>query len=149
MKCRYSSSTIHAWLFLTTMMLLLSGESFARFNHRDASRIDDDSALNTESYNDEFSYRYPAAWIDQWNESSMGYRASAGSLSATRFIFTQNIKLDPNPLADFSLAFFSDRKEDYSEIVDQNELRFGMKVINELRLFVLADTASDKEYSDL
>lgn len=122
---------------------------YARFHEEDADEIDPDFHLNTETWNDKNSYRWSSFWRQQWEKSHSGYRVSAGSLNATRFNFDDELKLDPISLKPVSLAYNQQRREDYTEAQIEREVRVGIKVLEPLRILILGDTTSLKEYGDV
>lgn len=128
---------------------LNSISAFARFHEHDAQQIDSDANQNTETWNDKNSYRWPLSWRRQWDRSQSGMRVSAGSLNMTRFNYLQDIRIDPMPRAEVSIAFEQHRDEDYVEAQESQEVRLGFRVIDAARILVLGDTSSLKEYGDL
>lgn len=123
--------------------------AFARFNEHDAEQIDADDNQNTETWNDKNSYRWPLSWRRNWDQSQSGFRISAGSLNMTRFNYLEDIRIDPIPRDEVSIAFEQHRDEDYVEAQESQEVRLGVKVMVPLRILVLGDTTSLKEYGDL
>ena len=134
---------------MALVMLSWTSQAFARFNHEDADQIDSDYNLNTETYNDVMSYRWPVDWRQQWDESRSGGRVTAGSLTMTRFYYLEEIRLDPAPLGPFSIAFEQGRQEDYAESMESREVRLGIKLNDWMRFLVLGDGGALKEYGDV
>ncbi len=123
--------------------------AFARFNHHDADRIDPEERSNTETYNDLNSYRYPAAWDDLWERSQFGYRNSAGSLNVSRFRYDEDIKVAPQPRGKYTASFVQNRHEDLVEQVIDRELRLGYGFLPNMRLSILGDGDTFKEFGDM
>lgn len=149
---RSSSVSMSKSIVLFSLFMLLGLRSiaaFARFHERDAQQIDADDNQNTETWNDKNSYRWPLSWQRRWDHSQSGFRISAGSLNMTRFSYLEDIRIDPIPREDVSIAFEQHRDEDYVEAQESQEVRLGLKLIDPVRLLVLGDTSSLKEYGDL
>jgi hypothetical protein len=124
-------------------------EAQTRFQESDALEVDQDSNVGLEYTNDLVSYRWPESWNTEWDSALMGYQVTTGSLNLTRFLFEERIKLDPIPRAKVSFAFFQSRFEDYSEKNLAREARLGIEALPWLRVVVLGDGGSDKEYGDV
>ena len=137
----------HKLGILLTAILALPAE--ARFDHGDAAQIDAEEANNTETWNDKNSYRYPVTWEHEWQASEMAYRVNAGSLNVSRFNFADDIKFAPNPLERLTAAFTQSRREDLVEKTIDRELRIGWAFIPGMRLSLLGDADTLKEYGDL
>jgi hypothetical protein len=135
---------------LILLIVTLPGQvSLARFNHYDADLIDQEERSNTETYNDKNSYRYPRSWIDQWHEAQFGYRSSAGSLNVSRFLYDEDIKINPSPLAKFTASFVQSRREDLTQQTQNREIRLGWAFMPGARLSILGDGDTFKEFGDM
>jgi hypothetical protein len=130
-------------------LMLFSTQGFPRFNHLDADRVDAEERNNTETYNDKNSYRYPRSWDDQWQNTQFGYRSSAGSLNASRFLYDEEIRIAPNPVAKFTAAFFQSRREDLVEQTTEREIRLSWAFIPDGRISILGDGDTLKEFGDM
>jgi hypothetical protein len=137
------------FLSCLTVLVLLSTPALARFINEDAERIDPEQRLNTESYNDKASYRYPVSWIRRWGEKSSGYRVNAGSLNANRFDYADDIKLVAAKRQPISLAFYQTRREDVTKTSLQRELRVTWALPQDFWLALLGDGGTYKEYGDI
>lgn len=139
---------------INKMLILLAflwpaRSAFARFNHHDADRIDPEERSNTETYNDLNSYRYPAVWDDLWERSQFGYRNSAGSLNVSRFRYDEDIKAAPQPRGKYTASFVQNRREDLVEQFMERELRLGWALLPHMRLSILGDGDTFKEFGDM
>lgn len=131
--------------------LLLSGQpAEARFLNSDADQIDRESQLFHENYNDKASYRPPVAWERLWTTATMGWWASAGSLSIDRFEYNEDIKfLASDDSLPFVIKYQQKRREDMIEERLEREIRFEWRVLPQLSLAWLADGGHRKEYGDM
>ena len=131
------------------IIFLISSPSLARFIHDDAANVDSEERSNTETWNDKNSYRYPLSWNQAWNSSELGYRVNAGSLNVSRFAFEDDVKIAPNPLSPLTASFLQSRREDLVEQSLEREIRLGWAFIPRMRLSLLGDSDTFKEYGDL
>lgn len=136
-------------ILLIFWLTLISSTAQARFDHRDADRIDTEERSNTETYNDMSSYRYPRSWDDQWSSAQFGYRNSAGSLNVSRFRYDEDIKIKPNPLDSFTASFLQRRQEDLIEQTIEREVRLGWAFLPGVRVSILGDGDTFKEFGDI
>ena len=120
-----------------------------RFQESEALEIDQESNVGLEYTNDLVSYRWPESWNADWESALMGYQVTTGSLNLTRFLFEERIKFDPIPRDQVSFAFLQSRFEDYSDKKLAREARLGIEALTWLRIVVLGDGGSDKEYGDV
>jgi hypothetical protein len=130
-------------------IFFFSSPSLARFNHEDAAKIDTEERSNTETWNDKNSYRYPQPWNQAWRSSELGYRLNAGSLNVSRFAFEDDVKIAPNPLSTMTASFLQLRREDLVEESLEREIRVGWAFIPNMRISLLGDSDTFKEYGDL
>ncbi len=136
-------------LLYLLVFLCFSGLVEARFDPYDSDQIDSEQHHNTETWNDKNSYRYPISWERSWTDSAMGYRVNAGSLNVSRFNFEDDIKIRPRPLEPLTASFVQSRREDLVEQSLERELRLGWSMIPGMRLSVLGDVDTRKEFGDL
>ncbi len=132
-----------------SVIMFLATHAQARFDPSDAAKIDPEETNNTETWNDKNSYRYPVAWDRDWYKTEMGYRINAGSLNVSRFNFEDDIKITPRPLAPFTAAFTQSRREDLAEQSVEREVRLGWAFAEGMRLSILGDADTLKEFGDL
>jgi hypothetical protein len=136
--------------FVVVITLMMLGDHvFARFHESDELEIDPDQNFNTETWNDKNSYMWPLSLQNMWNDTWAGYRGSAGSLSMTRFNYDEDIKLQTNPLSPWSIRFLQERREDYVEQQSQRALILGRKLFSNVRLLLMSDGSTWKEYGDI
>ena len=129
-------------IFKTLILLTLvvkQGAALARFNRADADQVDAEERNNTETWNDKNSYRYPRRWVEAWRQVQVGYRASAGSLNASRFCYDEDIKIEPDHLAKFTAGFEQSRREDLVEQNIEREIRLGWSFLQGMRVSLLGD----------
>jgi hypothetical protein len=81
--------------------------------------------------------------------SQFGYRNSAGSLNVSRFRYDEDIKLAPQPRATFTASFVQARREDLVEQLIDRELRLGWAFLPNMRLSILGDGDTFKEFGDM
>lgn len=67
----------------------------------------------------------------------------------TRFNYLEDIRIDPIPLSDGSIAFEQSRDEDYAESQESREIRVGIRATPWLRVLALGDGSVLKEYGDM
>ena len=142
---RGARSPVVAMFFLAG---LVPANAFARFYERDAYEVDRESLLGTETFNDEWSYRYPMSWEKPWEVGQIGYRINAGSYNIRRFMFLEDIKLSTDPTRLWSFGFSQNRREDMLETRQQSELRVNY-FPGFVRFGLLADGGTFKEHGDL
>jgi len=122
--------------------------ALARFVETDADKIDQEERYNTETYNDKFSYRYPADWQRVYEKSDAAVRLNAGSLNADRFDYYDDVKLHAaNDTAGFQ--FNQSRQEDVLEQVTLREVRASGFFDSGIYVSMVADGGSFKEYGDV
>lgn len=122
----------------------------ARFLDTDADRIDRESLLFHENYNDKASYRPPVAWERRWAASTMGWWASAGSLSIDRFDYQEDLKFSASDASlPWSIAYQQVRREDMIEERLEREIRFAWQLSPLLSFAWLGDGGHRKEYGDM
>lgn len=131
------------------VIILFADPVLARFDPVEAERVDPEENNNTETWNDKNSYRYPVIWERPWGDSEMGYRVNAGSLNVSKFNFEDDVKIAPKPLEQFTAAFVQSRREDLAERSIEREVRVGWGFIEGMRLSVLGDVNTLKEFGDL
>ena len=135
---------------LISLIFITTGTSaMGRFDHRDADRVDSEERNNTETYNDRNSYRYPRSWNDQWGDAQFGYLSSAGSLNVSRFLYAEELKIAPDPMAQFTASFSQSRREDLIEQTLDREIRLGWSFMPGARFSILGDGDSFKEFGDM
>jgi hypothetical protein len=122
---------------------------WGRFDPADSERIDPEENNNTETWNDKNSYRYPLAWERDWSTAEMGYRINAGSLNVSRFNFEDDVKFTPRPLERFTASFIQTRHEDLLDRTIEREVRLGCGFANNMRVSLLGDVNTLKEFGDL
>jgi hypothetical protein len=139
-------STSHSMALL--FPLIFGGSAEGRFFETDESLIDQEERYNTETYNDKYSYRFPVGWYRLFDESDAAVRIHAGSLNASRFDYSEEIKFFvANEAAGFS--FFQARNEDVLEQVTAREVRMNGFFPGPVYISMLADGGSFKEYGDM
>jgi hypothetical protein len=136
-------------LVLVGLIVSFAQRVQARFDPSDSERIDSEQFNNSESWNDKNSYRYPVSWDRQWRLSEFGYRVNAGSLNASRFNYEDEVKIAPRPLETFTASFSQLRREDLVENVLEREIRVGWGFLQGMRLSLLGDVNTLKEFGDL
>lgn len=138
------------WLLvpLLSILMLMTVPAEARFLHEDASEIDREERLSSETYNDEISYRYPRRWQETWAQSTLGYRVSAGSYNVSRFMFLEDIKVTTDFERPVSFGFRQTRDEDMIEQRVESELRVSVNHAP-MRFAILGDGGTFKQYGDL
>ena len=139
-------------LRLITLCILwgwLSLNCFARFNHLDADRIDQEELLGVEYYNDIISYEHPIHWERKWRHSDVGYRVSAGSFNDKRFYYKEDIKLASPSDKKVVVSFNQERREDLLEESIYREAKLQFKQLLPLRLSVFGDGDSYKKWGDV
>ncbi len=130
------------------ILLLQSDFAVARFLESDADKIDQEERYNSETYNDKFSYRFPASWDQVYEKSDAAVRMNAGSLNANRFDYYEDIKLHAaNETAGFQ--YNQHRREDVLEQATLREVRASVFLLSDLYISMVADGGTYKEYGDV
>ena len=112
----------------------------ARFDERDADRIDQEDILGIEHYNDIISYEHPVHWDRKWDAADIGYRVSAGSFNDKMFYYKEDIKLS-SPVKDpVVLSFKQTRREDLLEEVNERQAKIGFKQLAPLTFSILGNS---------
>ncbi len=133
---------------LALALLCVPQEVAARFMHEDASEIDREERLSSETYNDEVSYRFPLRWGELWDLSTIGYRVNAGSYNITRFMFLEDVKVTTDAARPVSFGFKQKRDEDMVEQRLASEIRLSFN--RELwRVALVGDGSTFKQYGDV
>jgi hypothetical protein len=143
------SSKINFIFCLGVLFFILIPElASARFLESDVDRVDQEERLNTETYNDKMSYRYPAEWNQVYEKSDAAVRLNAGSLNANRFDYYEDLKIyAANDTAGFQ--FYQHRHEDVLEQTTIREIRASGFFENGLYVSMVADGGTFKEYGDV
>ena len=121
--------------------------SFARFYHRDADAIDQESELNEETFNHIAAYQYSYPWNLRWLVRQNGFRITAGSLDVNRFYYREEVKFYGGSWLRLKL----DRQvqQDYTTHLEQNELQVEVYPLQWLYFAVLGQSDSFKKFGDL
>lgn len=148
---RISGSTaIHLMRFsLLLSLIVFSVVCEARFQLEDAELVDQEERLSTENYNDIISYRYPIHFIKIWDEHDIGYLLNAGSLNASRFQYEEKIKFHVNLDGNAGVSLTREREEDFLEERRNDAVKIFANPLPYLRLSVLGDGGSKKQFGDL
>ena len=97
---------------LVLWLLLISSTLHARFHPNDSDVIDPEQEIGSEYYNDIFSYRLLPYWMDRYDKAQFGFLTSAGSLSVTRFLYEEYIKIKSSKTPQkFDFHFYQERYE--------------------------------------
>lgn len=141
------NSVLHAACLLGAVLAFASNAD-ARFLHDDATEIDREEFLSSETYNDEISYRFPRRWQEFWDLSTIGYRVNAGSYNVTRFMFLEDIKVTTDKSRPVSFGFTQMRDEDMIEQRLESEVRVSFNYMPG-RFAILGDGSTFKQYGDI
>jgi hypothetical protein len=131
------------------MTFLFSQNANARFVLDDAEFVDREERINTETYNDKISYRYPTSWRERWMKSDNGFQINAGSLNVSEFDYSQDIKFHSGWDNSASLSFIQYRREDFIEGQDVQEVHLTKYLPADLYISMLADGGTHKQFGDL
>jgi hypothetical protein len=131
------------------LFVFLPSLAFARFQHKDAQKIDDETKSNFETYSDILSYDFSSYYNDLFEAHDFAFRALAGSLDSMRFYYKEQFKVQieekDQPI---SLRIRRDLVEDRVEFTESNEFQVGFHANNH-GLGVLADGSSVKAHGDM
>jgi|GEM_PF-3951159 len=124
--------------------------AFARFNHQDASQVDQEERLDAASYHDANTYRWYPHFNALWETKDVGYRISDGSFDADRSRIHEQIKLSTSTA---EAIWFSYKRDYFHDLVDEirdEELRLAWQPAWGVYVAALADgNSSYKQWGDL
>lgn len=139
----------NVFTILLTVVLGRSSIALARFSPDDATEIDQENRLNSESYNDAKSYEFPFSWQRDWRRSNLGYRVSAGSLNISKFLYREDIKLLEVVPDVGMMSFHQERYEDFLQQSRQSEVRLAVYLGSSMYLGLTAEGEYFKKWSDI
>jgi hypothetical protein len=123
--------------------------ALARFGPDDATELDQENRLNSESYNDAKSYEFPFSWQRDWRQSRLGYRVSAGSLNVSKFLYREDFKLIEVVPDVGMMSLVQGRYEDFLQQSRRGELRLAGYVGHNCYLGPVAEGGYFKKWGDL
>jgi hypothetical protein len=117
---------IREFVFLSitgALLTLAPSSALARFDHTDEDLIDSEERLSREAILDFVNYRPRPSWREVWDTGTNGFRLSAGSLSMTRFLYDEDIRLSSPLEGPLTLALTQRRVQSTVESRREQDLR--------------------------
>lgn len=133
---------------LGLILLIAPSVCLGRFFIEDVNVIDDEHRLNTETYNDKLSYRFPYHWVKSWRQSRTGFRINTGSLNKTRLNYSEEVMVQTPEDSPLYLGYYRGVFEDFINFQQSSYLELGFKGSSHM-FSILGEGGTFKEYGDL
>ncbi|RZA23918.1 MAG: hypothetical protein EOP10_11450 [Proteobacteria bacterium] len=145
-----STQSMFQNISLTLLAVALSSTAHARWDHRQADRLDRFDKIGHEYYNDVLSYRAPWGWDEQAKNSKVQLRTHAGSLNQKEFAFGHSLSIHTDNDDPWGLAYEAIQYDDRRIAIEQDNLALSYRPEeSKFKYTLLADGFGDKAYSDI
>lgn len=134
---------------ILSVISFFSSDGYARFHPQDQTEIDQEALMNSEFYNDLYSYRFPYDWEESWQSVRIGYRSNYGSLDIRRFHMTEEIRLRFLDAGKAGFSFRQERVESVNQFDFNQEIRISLPLGSWAHLSFLGDGGTFKKWRDL